>query len=115
MRRHFKISKKEKTIKQLVSKTEKRVYVYLSDKETQEKFISAAEAQGYTFEDGVKISERASDNFYAVNRNHTVNFINGIGRMAFQAGADRIVRIDYRKYISGAEDYFYNRNRTANY
>ena len=109
------MSKKEKTIKQFISKTEKRVYVYLSDKETQEKFISDAEAQGYTFEDGVKISERASDNFYAVNRNHTVNFINGIGRMAFQAGANRITRIDYKKYISGDEDYFYKRNRTANF
>lgn len=99
------MSKNEKTIKQLVLKNEKRVYVYLEDKETQERFISDAEAQGYTFSDGVKISERAADDFYAINDNNTVNFINCIGRIAFQSGSDRIVRIDYKKYISMNADY----------
>ena len=98
-----------RTIKDLLNNNEKRVYVYLSDKETQDKFISDAETQGYTFADGVKISERAADDFYAINDNNTVNFINSIGRMAFQSGSDNIVRIDYKKYISGDEDYFYKR------
>ena len=100
------MSKNEKTIKQLVFKNEKRVYVYLSDKETQKRFISDAEAQGYTFMDGVKISERDGDDYYAINDNNTVNYINSIGRMAFQSGTDSIIRIDYKKYISGNSDYY---------
>lgn len=98
-----------RTIEQLVKENQKRVYVYLADKKTADRFIRDAEAEGYTFGDGVKISERNIDDFYAINRNHTVNFINGIGRMAFQCGAEYIVRIDYKKYVAGEDDYLYRR------
>lgn len=97
-----------RTIEQLVKENKKRVYVYLADKATRDRFIKDAEAEGYTFEDGVKISERGIDDFYAINKNHTVNFINGIGRIAFQCGAENIVRVDYKKYINGDDDYLYH-------
>ena len=99
-----------KTISELRASTDKKVYVYLADNETQQKFISDAENEGYTFGDGVKISEREADTFYAVNENHTVNFINGIGRMAFQADSDNILRVDYKKYAAGYEDYLYKKD-----
>lgn len=100
---------KTKSIKELVNSNEKRVYVFLSDKETAARFIADAEAEGYKFEDGVKLSEREPEDFYALNRNNTVNFINFIGRVAFQCNAEHIVRVDYKKYISGDEDYYYKR------
>ena len=94
-----------KTIKNLVEKTDKRVYVYLSDKQTVSDFIFDAENEGYTFCDGVKISKREPDEFYAVNKDNTVNFINSIGRMAFGAKSANILRVDYKKYRNGESDY----------
>ena len=96
-----------RTIENLVNNNKKRVYVYLSDKDTQNRFIADAENEGYTYEDGVKISEREPDDFYAVNKNKTVCFLNFVGRMAFQCNADHAIRIDYKKYINGESDYFY--------
>jgi len=98
---------KVKTINELVNSNKKRVYVFLADKETEKRFIAGANAEGYTFEDGAKLLKREVNNLYALNRNNTVNFINSIGRMAFQCNAEHIVRVDYKKYISGSEDYIY--------
>ncbi len=95
---------KFKTIKQLVH-CNKRVYVYLSDDETRARFIADANAEGYTFKDGVKLSERATEDFYALNQDRTVNFINSFGRVAFQCAPQNIVRVNYKKYINGVEDY----------
>lgn len=103
---------KSKTIAELVDSNQKRVYVYLADEETQARFIADAEAEGYTFGDGVKLSERECEEFYAINRNKTVNFINTIGRIAFQCNANNIVRVDYKKYISGNENYCYEKPTT---
>lgn len=98
---------KVKTIKELVNNNQKRVCLFLSDKETVTRFITDAEAEGYTFKDGAKPSERESNNFYALNRNKTVNFLNFIGRIAFQCNSEHIIRADYKKYIDGNEDCYY--------
>ncbi len=98
---------KVKTIHELVNSNKKRVYVFLADKETGKRFIADANAEGYTFEDGTKLIEREVNDLYALNRNKTVNFLNSIGRIAFQCNAEHIVRVDYKKYISGNEDYYY--------
>lgn len=97
---------KVKNINELVNSNQKRVYVFLADKETERRFIADANAEGFTFEDGTKLSERASNSFYTLNRNQTVNFLNTIGRIAFQCNAEHIVKVDYKKYISGNEDYY---------
>ncbi len=94
-----------KTIEELIASTDKKVYVWLSDKDTAARFISNADAEGYRFADGAEISSRRADNFYAVRKNKTVNYINSIGRIAFQSGADSIIRIDYKKYVSGSGHY----------
>ena len=94
-----------RTIKELANSTEKKVYVYLADTETAEQFVKDAMREGYHFGDGAAISSRQQDEFYAVNKDLTVNYLNSIGRMAFQSGAENIVRIDYKKYINGNDDY----------
>lgn len=103
-------TQKQRKIEDLVKvHSPKRVYVYLKDKETMQKFVADAAAEGYKFGDGVKISSRKPDMFYALNRNKTVNFINFIGRIAFQCNAEDIARIDYKKYIDGKINYLYNK------
>lgn len=98
---------KVKSISELVTNNKKRVYVFLTDKETALRFINDADAEGYVFEDGTKLSERELNNFYALNENKTVNFLNSIGRIAFQCNSDNIIRVDYKKYINGNENYCY--------
>lgn len=95
---------KEKSISKLLTNSKKRVYVFLADEETEAKFIADADAEGYTFEDGTLLSERASSNLYALNQNKTVNYLNSVGRIAFQCNSKHIVRVDYKKYVDGNED-----------
>ncbi|MBE6663277.1 MAG: hypothetical protein E7602_02100 [Ruminococcaceae bacterium] len=88
-----------KTLTELVHSTNKRVYVHLSDIETIRMFINNAEKEGFSFLENKRISDMPLDNFYALNKNLTVNYINFIGRVAYQCGAENILRIDYKKFL----------------
>lgn len=90
----------QKTLKELVRSTNKRVYIHLPDNESLQNFISNAEAEGFKFIGGKRISEMPLDDFYALNKNMTVNYINFIGRVAYQCNAENILRIDYKKFLS---------------
>ena len=89
-----------KTLTELVHGTNKRVYVYLSDMETIRIFINNAEKEGFSFSENKRVSDIPLDNFYALNKNSTVNYINFIGRVAYQCGAENILRVDYKKILS---------------
>jgi len=89
-----------KTLTELVHSTNKRVYVHLSDIETIRIFINNAEKEGFSFLENKRISDMPLDNFYALNKNLTVNYINFIGRVAYQCGAEHLLRVDYKKYLS---------------
>ena len=89
-----------KTLTELVHSTNKRVYVHLSDIETIRMFINNAEKEGFSFLENKRISDMPLDNFYALNKNLTVNYINFIGRVAYQCGTENILRIDYKKFLS---------------
>ena len=94
-----------RTIKNLVENTNKRVYVHLVDENTCLSFIEQAEKEGYTFADEKKLSERKIDNFYAINKDKTLNHIHTMGRIAWQCRNKKILRVDYNKYISGDSNY----------
>ena len=89
-----------KTLTELVHSTNKRIYVYLSDIETIRIFINNAEKEGFSFSKNRRISDMPLDNFYALNKNSTVNYINFVGRVAYQCGAENILRVDYKKFLS---------------
>ena len=100
-----------RTIKNLVNDNEK-AYVYLANAEIGNRFMSQAEAEGFVFGDGAKPTERSYAEVMCVNGDYTINFVGAYGRIAFGAGASQIgstklKRIDFEKYISGAEDYGY--------
>ena len=83
-----------------------RVYVYLEDEETAEEFFALAEEEGFLFEDGAKPSEKQKDCIIAVNKNHTLNYVGFAGHAAFGSGAktvgdEPLIRVDFRRYISG--------------
>ena len=87
-----------KTIKELASIGE-RVYVYLKDEETAQRFLRDAEAEGFTFGDGVRPTERHWSDLYAIHPDGTLNYVGANGHIAYGSGADSVVRIDYSQVI----------------
>ena len=93
-----------KSISEL-SKLEGRVYVYLSSPEICKQFFEDAEAEGFTFGDGKKPSQKQTANIIALNSNGTLNYVGANGRIAYGSGAKKvgekmIIRIDYERYVS---------------
>ena len=95
-----------KNLMELV-KPNARVYIYLDSAETKQKFVSNADKEGFTYEDGARVSEREPDDIMAINEDHTINFVGTAGHIAFGAGAPvggkELVRVDYNKFLSGDE------------
>ena len=90
-----------------------KVYVYLPDVDLGNLFLRKAEAEGFTFADGAKPTQRPYSQVMAVNSNNTINYVGSNGMIAFGTNADRIgkrnlIRVDFRKYMCGSEDYTYD-------
>ena len=96
-----------------LTKLNGRVYIYLANAEIGNRFLRQAEAEGFTYRDGVKPTERDCSTIMAVNRDKTINYVGTNGNIAFESGAktvgsEQLIRIDCEKYLSGADDYMYN-------
>ena len=99
----------ERTLKAL-AKLNSRVYVFLANDEAGKAFLSQAEAEGVLFEDGAVPTSRPYATVMALNHDGTLNYVSANGMIAFRAGADtiggeKLIRVDYEKYVSGAQDY----------
>lgn len=96
-----------RTIRQLIN-SKKKVYIFLKNKAIQARFMSNAEHEGITFGDMVKPTERQADDIMALNADGTICFLGWAGRMCYHYGGDAAIRINYEKYIDGADDYRVN-------
>ena len=96
-----------RTIRQLIN-SEKKVYIFLKNKANQARFMSNAEHEGITFGDRVKPTERQADDIMTLNADGTICFLGWAGRMCYHYGGDAAIRINYEKYIDGADDYLIN-------
>ena len=90
-----------KTIKELANMGE-RVHVHLKDEETAQRFLRDAEAEGFTFGDGVRPTERHWSDLYAIHPDGTLNYAGTIGHIEYGSGADSVVRIDYSQVLQQA-------------
>lgn len=93
-----------KTIKSLLSEyCGDRIYVYLHNERIAKLFMKNAEEEGFTFEDGVKPTERGCSNIIAINEDMTINYVGFVGHMAYQCadkiGDKKLIRIDYRDLL----------------
>lgn len=92
-----------------LTKMDGRVYVYLCNDTVRRKFLLDTEMEGFTFGDGVNPTKRPMDDIYAVNRNHTLNFIGWAGHMAYHyleaISGKPLIRVDYEKYLLVFDDY----------
>ena len=93
-----------RTIKELVGKEEK-VYIVLKDKATQFRFQSDAEKEGIIFGDGTMPTNRPIDDIMALKPDSTICFLGWAGRMCYHNRRERILRVDYEKYINGESNY----------
>ena len=96
---------KERTVTEL-SKLNGHVNVYLADEETGRRFLADAEREGFAFGDGEKPTNRHSSDLMIVRPDKTICYPGFIGRVAFGSGAkkecgERLIRVDYRKYVEG--------------
>ena len=91
---------------------EGRILVYLGSHNLVNLFLRNAEAEGFTYPDGKKPTEREGDDILALHKDWTINFLGWAGHMAFRHPdavlGGPLVRVDYGKYLSGANDYFYH-------
>ena len=72
-----------KTIKELLQ-YEKKVYIVLPTKAMQYRFMSDADREGITFEDGVKATDRIASDIMALLPNGHICFVGWIGRLCFK-------------------------------
>lgn len=97
------MSQVQRSIKNLVSKSNDKVYMYLANDEIGNKFMQQAESEGFTFDDGAKPTSRCYAEIMAVNDNYTINYVGSVGRIAFGSGAEtvngqKLLRVDFEKY-----------------
>lgn len=97
-----------RTIKE-INKECGKFYVLLKNKEVGDKFLTAAENEGYTFGDGAKPTKKHFANIMVVNDDMTINYAGTNGRIAFQCNATGTKRIDYSKVIAGDSNIFYEK------
>lgn len=90
---------------------EKCVFVYFRTTELCKDFMRTAEAEGFTFGDGVTPTKRDATDIFALHSDKTIAYVGFVGHMAFGAGAR--LRVDYEKYRSGKEDFFYQRESVS--
>lgn len=90
---------------------EGRIFVYLGSHNLVNLFLKNAEAEGFTYPDGKKPTEQGGDDILAIHRDWTINYLGWAGHMAFRHPdaviGEPIIRVDYGKYISGADRYLY--------
>lgn len=61
------------------------IYIHLDGEERETEFLKQAESEGFIFGDGTKPTEKTPSDFFAVHSDGTINYINSIGRIAYQA------------------------------
>lgn len=93
-----------RTIRELVGKEEK-VYILLRSKSIRYRFMADAAMEGITYGDGTPATDREVEDIMALQSDGTVCFLGWAGHMCYQLREDHVLRIDYEKFITGAEDY----------
>ena len=93
-----------RTIRELVGKEEK-VYILLRNKPICYRFMADAAMEGITYGDGTPATDREVEDIMALTPDGTICFLGWAGRMCYRLRKEHTLRIDYEKFITGAEDY----------
>ena len=83
----------------------RHTYIYCRSTNIAHLFLQNAEAEGFTFGDGMLPTEKDVSDIYAIYPDYTISYTGWAGYILFKNGKGNVVRIDYGKYISGAKDW----------
>ena len=83
-----------RNIKDLINK-EKHVYIILKNEAVAKRFVEDAEAEGITFSDGSKPSDKPFDNIISLLPDGTICYVGFVGRMCRRS--NQCICIDYEE------------------
>ena len=89
-----------KSIKGLVMKETRPVYVHTPSKALAKDFLKQAEQEGFLFSDGKRPTKQPLDDYYALHQDLTMNYIGYIGRLRYNSNDDGILRVEYQDLFS---------------
>ncbi len=108
MQKETKNAKNTRTLTDLLT-LDRRVYLYICNKGVWENFCKQAEKEGFLWSNGKKVRRVEFDSIVAMNGDMTFNYVGYIGRIRFNnANDDSVCKIDFARYINGADDYLIN-------
>ena len=81
------------------------IFIYCRSRNIAARFLADAEAEGFTFGDGKKPTEKEYADIFSLHNDLTISYTGWAGHVMFRSAAGNIIRIDYGKYIAGAPDY----------
>ena len=85
-----------KSIKELVMKETRPVYIHTPSKALAKDFLKQAEKEGFLFGDGKRPTKKPLDDYYALHQDLTMNYIGFVGRLKWKSGQEDILRVEYR-------------------
>lgn len=85
-----------KSIKELVMRETRPVYIHTPSKAIAKDFLKQAEKEGFLFSDGKKPTKRPLDDYYALHQDLTMNYIGYVGRLHWKSGQNNILRVEYK-------------------
>ncbi len=85
-----------KSIKELVMKETRPVYIHTPSKALAKDFLKQVEQEGFLFGDGKQPTEKPLDDYYALHQDLTINYIGFVGRLKWKSGQEDILRVEYR-------------------
>ena len=98
--------KNERTLEQLRAGFAGHIYLRFNSADDYADFLAKAETEGFRFGERLPTEYLADvQNMLALCENKQLSFCNTFSRMAYACGGDNVQRVDYAKYISGADDY----------
>lgn len=93
-----------RTIRELAG-TAENVYILLRNKPIRFRFMADAAMEGITYKDGTPATDREADDIMALQPDGTICYVGWVGRLFYRIGEGNILRVDYKKYIDGEENY----------
>ena len=88
-----------KSIKELVMKETRPVYIHTPSKALAKDFLKQAEKEGFLFSDGKRPTKKPLDDYYALHQDLTMNYIGFVGRLRFNSKDDGILRVEYQNLV----------------
>ncbi len=86
-----------KSIKELVMKETRPVYIHTPSKALAKDFLKQAEKEGFLFSDGKRPTKKPLDDYYALHQDLTMNYIGYIGRLRYNSNDNGILRVEYQE------------------